>query len=162
MTNAEVYREAVANGCSERLAEMLALGRPPQIRTEATFQAKDGGLGGAQFSDAVREHYLGAARAAGVSTEGKVYDSRLAAFPGDPEAWIANQDDARRLLERRGWSCDGDITVRGPDVEPKAGPAVAEDIVAGEVAERLEADPGARPEDVRERVIAERKPHWAD
>ena len=91
------------------MCEMLVAGTPPQIKTEATFQAK-AGLGGSQFHPAVRGHYLRRAADAGVTTEGRVYEPRLAAFPGAPEAWISNQDEMKSLAERRGYSISGDVT----------------------------------------------------
>lgn len=108
----------------------------PRIRTAATFIA-NAAHGGAQFGAGTREHYLALAREAGVSTDGKAYDGRLARFPGDPEAWIESQDDVRRVCERRGWGCDGDVKVKAPEAPPVERPLVADDIVEDLVEQRL-------------------------
>lgn len=122
-----------------RICDMLQSGMTPTISTEATFQAKaNGKLGVGQFHPKVRQHYLDAAREAGVSTDGKIYDGRLAAFPGDPQAWISGQDDAKRLVESRGWSADGDFKIKGPEIEPKKGPVLAPDLVEDLVEAKLE------------------------
>lgn len=135
-----------------RLCEMFAAGRPPTISTEATYQAK-GALGGAQFSGSIREHYLQAARAAGVSTDGKFYESRIAAFPGDPEAWVSGSDDVRRVVESRGWAMDGDIKVNGMEVEPVRNTPLADDIVEDLVERRLEQEYGEDFKEVSGRAV---------
>lgn len=122
-----------------KMCDMLQSGRTPSIKTEATFQAKAGGrLGVAAMHPAMRGHYLKAAAEAGVSTEGKVYDGRLAAFPGDPQAWISGPDEAKSLVESRGWSMDGDISVKGREVAPTKGPVIADDLIEDLVEDRLE------------------------
>lgn len=134
--DSEIYARAIENGCSPRLAEMFAAGKPPTIKTTNTFIAK-GKTGGDQFGDATREHYLRTARAAGVSTDGKVYDGRLAEFPGDPRAWIESQDDVRRLCEERGWGLDGDVKVKAREAAPPATGGLADDIKDDLVEARL-------------------------
>ncbi|HUR52927.1 MAG TPA: FmdB family zinc ribbon protein [Gemmataceae bacterium] len=99
-----------------------------QVRTSNTFVAGVK-LGGAQFGDATREFYLNAAREGGVSPEGKVYDHRLAAYPGDPQAWVGSVDDVRAVLEERNWGCEGDLKVKCEPVPPKPEVALADDIV---------------------------------
>jgi putative FmdB family regulatory protein len=113
----------------------------PQVRTEATFQTGVK-LGGAQFGDATRDFYLNAARAGGVNPEGKKYDPRIAAFPGDPRAWVSNPDDVRRVLEERNWGCTGDMTVKCEPVEPHKPVGLAPDIVEDLVEDRLAAQFG--------------------
>lgn len=163
------YQECLANGCSPRLAEMFALASPPVLKTDATFQAKNGLLGGAQFSNGTREHYLGQARAAGVSTDGKFYEGRCARFPGDPEAWVSGPDDVRRVLESRGWGCTGDITVKAPEAAPPKDVAIADDLVEDFVEDRLAAQfgedfdgvSGKAVEVARDDVMNTHTPHWA-
>lgn len=155
------YAECIANGCSPRLAEMFASGRAPTAKTDDTFFKGWSKTGGAQFTHPeVRAHYLAEARRAGVSVTGKQYFSELAEYPGDPRAWVDSRGEMVRLLEERNWACSGDLTVRR---EPTADPepvALAEDLVAEKVAERLEETPDAKVEDVREQVIETHAPHW--
>lgn len=107
-----------------------------QVRTASTFQSGVK-LGGAQFGDMTREFYLNAAREAGVSTDGKLYDSRIAAFPGDPEAWVGSAGEVRSLLEKRNWGCEGDMTVKCEPVAPAANIPLADDLVEDLVEARL-------------------------
>ena len=163
------YDECRANGCSERLAEMLALAAPPVLKTDATFQAKGNGLGGAQFGPATRDYYLARARAAGVSTDGKVYEGRIARFPADPEAWVSGPSEVKAVLEARGWGCEGDIAVKAREVPPPADVPIAEDLVEDLVEDRLAAEYGeefdrveGKPvEQARDEVIATHTAHWA-
>lgn len=161
MTPAE--RSAFEARSRRRLADMLASGRPPRGRTEDTFRANFDAANGKQFekTPAMGDYYRRVAESRGCSTTGKVYLSQLADFPGDPKAWVDSRGDVRRVCEARGHGCDGAVTVARREVEPVQGPAVAEDIVRAEVAERLAADPALKPSKVREDVINERKPHWA-
>lgn len=119
------------------LCEMLVAGTPPRIKTEATFQAK-AGLGGSQFHPAVREHYLRRAAEAGVTTDGRIYEPRLAAFPGDPEAWISNQDELKAVAERKGYSVEGDVTVKQEFTPPPAATVMAPDILEDLMETKLE------------------------
>ncbi len=108
-----------------------------QVRTSNTFQAGIK-LGGEQFGPGTREFYLNAAREGGVNPTGKIYDHRIAAFPGDPEAWVGSADDVRNLLEKRNWGCDGDMKVKCEPVEPSSGKKMADDLVEDMVEDRLE------------------------
>ena len=119
--------------CKARLEEMLASGKAPRVKSDDTFFRGFTGTGGAQFSDEVRPYYLEEARKAGVSVSGKQYFSELAAYPGDPRAWVASRGEMTRLLEERGWSADGDIKVKGEAPEP-AGPVRLADDIAEDMA----------------------------
>lgn len=164
------YDQCIAEGCSPRLAEMLALASPPQIRTDATFQAKaNGALGGGQFSAQTREHMLAQAAAAGVSTDGKVYEPRIARFPGDPQAWVSGPSETKKVIEGRGWSCDGDIKVAGPEREPVKEVPIAQDLIEERVEQKLEQQlgedfthaEGAVVKHAIEDAHTEMTPHWA-
>jgi hypothetical protein len=52
------------------------------------------------------------AAAAGVNIKGKVYLSGLAAYPGDPHAWVSGKGDVQKVIERRNWNCDGSVKVK--------------------------------------------------
>lgn len=124
-----------------RLCVMLMAGSPPRIKTEATFQAKSP-LGGAQFHPATRDLYLQRAREAGVTTDGRVYEPRLASFPGDPEAWISNPDELVKVAEARNYTISGDVTVKGERVPKSVAPVIAQDTLEGLMETKLEAKLG--------------------
>lgn len=157
-------RAAMRRRDKARLAEMLATGAVPRVVTDDTFRATLDVCNGKQFEGDphVGDFYRERAEAAGVSTTGKAYMHGLAAFPGDPRAWVSTRGEVRRVVEERGWGCEGTVNVKArTDVAPVQGPAVAEDIVRREVADEMAKDPGQKVEDVREKVVAKRKPHWS-
>lgn len=122
------------DGVGHRLAEMLALQRPPQSNTDREFLM--GRCNGSQFEGREREGdlYRSVAEAHGQDVSGKVYLGGLARFPGDPEAWVSGKGDVERVLDRRGWGCDGLVKreARGEGPPPQ-GPAVAPHLVEDEV-----------------------------
>lgn len=160
MTPAE--RAAFAARGKKRLAEMFASGQPPRAETDDTYRANAGNCNGAQFEHlpAAGDYYKKIARRAGVSTTGKTYLSALAKFPGDPRAWVSGKGDIKRVAEANGWGCEGAVRVKRKETPPPKPVAVAEDIVRAEVKKELAKNPEQRVEDVREKVIKKRKPHW--
>lgn len=84
-------------------------GCPPGIATDATFLA-------GMYSDQAKEFNAPSGqgdklaselRAMGGSTAGKVYLSGLAAYPGDPKAWISDKSDVLRVAEERNYTVSG-------------------------------------------------------
>ena len=121
------------SGESHLLAEMLALQEPPGVAgTDAIFL--QGHVNGNQFErqPEVGTHLRRMAEARGVDTSGKVYLSGLAAYQGDPEAWVSGRGDLLRVVSRRGWNCSGAVNHRSPTgVSDGPGPDIplADDIV---------------------------------
>lgn len=94
----------------------------PTIKTNSTFFQRDK-RGAEQFANdpLAMKTYVESARRAGVSIEGKTYQHGLAAYPGDPRAWVDDLGDAKRLAEERakeGMSCPA-LGVKGRQIEPK-------------------------------------------
>jgi hypothetical protein len=155
-------RRALDRRARSRLADMIRSGRPPRAVTDDTFRAGLDDCNGRQFEGdpETGDFYRQAAAAAGVSTRGKTYLHGLAAFPGDPRAWVDSRGDVARVCEERNYHCDGAVTHKAREVEPVE-VGLAADIVEREAAEIVAADPGVRPDDAREQVRAKRTPHWA-
>lgn len=137
MTDRELLRwwaRASANG-----EEMLRLGKAPRVISDDTFFRGFTKTGGEQFTtDLTREFYLEEAKKAGVSVAGKQYFGELAAYPGDPRAWVGSRGEMVKLLEERNWGSDGDIKVKCEAVEPAKDTKLADDIVDDMIADRLE------------------------
>lgn len=123
------YWDCRINGCSRTLAEMLALQQAPCLKTDATFLA---GVGmGSQFSHSPMEEHIGdsyvrMARSVDpdFSPKGKVYLRGMAAYPGDPRAWVSDRHDIKAACEERNWTVSG-------AVEHKADSRVFETIAPG-------------------------------
>ncbi len=153
-------------GTSHNLAEMFALAAPPMSNTDREFL--QGHCNGNQFigQEQIGDFYRKEAEAAGVNPTGKVYMAGLANYPGDPEAWVSGRGDVQRVCEQRGFDCEGSVNVKAArcrDTAPKE-IGIADDIVDREVGEIMAAveDPTVvDPREVRESVVAKRKPYWA-
>lgn len=161
------YLICLEQGTSPLLAEMFAVGQPPGSKTDREFLAGFGANGG-QFAKRPEngDFYAAEARAQGVDITGAVYLSGLAAYPGDPRAWVRGRGDAQRVCEERGWGCQGDVNVPLHKVEEPTGGGLAPDIVAREMEKALEQVPVEErsqvdTEDLREQVISQKGPHWA-
>lgn len=153
------------DGTSHSLAEMFALQQAPAAKTDSEFNK--GHCNGNQFEDTpfLGDYYGRLAEEAGVDVTGAVYKSGLARFPGDPQAWVRDRGDVARLVEARGWGCEGDVNVRAQQIEPGPDIAVADDIVEQRVMAKMDANPDLvherRPQDVYAEAREEIKPHWA-
>lgn len=137
-----MYNEAIASGASPRLAEMFATQQAPRAKSDATFFAGMDTGGGNIKNPLTRKMYLDEAKKAGVDVTGAVYYSEIAAFPGDPEAWVRSRGEITGLVEKRGWNMDGDLKAGGEpkdDVSPGQGPKIAPDVVEQLVNQRIEA-----------------------
>lgn len=161
-----LYVACRLDGEGHELAEMLALQSPPTVRSDATFLR--GHCNGSQFSDApwIGDEYAKQAKQAGVDVKGKVYLSGLARYPGDPEAWVCDRADVRRVIESRGWSCEGAVTVKNELREPPKEIPIAEDLVDSYTEARWsqlseEEKRYTVREEVREQVKDNITPYWA-
>ena len=108
------YEQCLAEGTSPALAEMFALAAPPGCNTDNVFCADR--KEEEQFKDPRVRMFRRKAEKQGVSTNGKIYLGSLARFPGDPTAWVSGRGDIASTCQKRGWECEGTVTVK-PDPE---------------------------------------------
>lgn len=153
------YDRLIANGCTERLADMLAARTGPAIKSGSKFMrniAHDDGL--TDIHPSMARQIREAADRAGVSRAGKRWDGGLASHPFDPRAWVSDEHDVRDLAHERGLEVHGLINVEGPGVpEPPPPTPLAPDIVREEVAIQLQnpENRGRDPRELAEQVIDE-------
>lgn len=153
-------------GNSHKMAIMFVSAQGPVLRTNTNFLSGFG-ANGKQFEDAqgLGDYYQGIALEAGVNPKGKVYLSGLARFPGDPEAWVSDRDEATRKAEMRGWGAEGD----GVKVKPRLDYETPRVGVADEILdERVEMALADHPEpqkvnrgELRHEIYQKIKPSWA-
>lgn len=112
------YEACRAVGTSHLLAEMFAFRQGPALMTDDVFLEGRHAAQAEQFNrnPEIADAYKGEADAAGVDITGKVYLSGLAAYPGDPKAWVSGRGDVQRVCEERGWSCKGAVNVKGEHI----------------------------------------------
>ncbi len=160
------YDECIAKGCSHNLAEMFAMGVPPMSNTDREFLEGRGGCYD-QFgaNPMIGDYYRRQAESQGMDVTGKVYLSGLAAYPGDPRAWVSGRGDVLRVCQERNWNCRGAVNHQAEQREPPAPIPVAPDLIEDEVRDIVESCPEPLSEkqvsDIREKVTDARAPHWA-
>jgi hypothetical protein len=155
------YEHCRDEGTTHSLAEMFALQSPPMSDSDREFLEGRGGCYAQFANDHSQDDRYGRmvaakAKAAGVSIQGKIFQSGLARFSGDPEAWVSGKSDVKALCEKRGWGCKGAVKVEMADVEGPPAIDIAADIVdrvvGQEVAKNPEAGRGRNRLDLREKV----------
>ena len=138
----------------DRVNEMIESGIGPYLVTDVEF-LKDS-ENGRQFQGRPEqgEYYRKEAEKRGQSVKGKKYLSQLARFPGDPEAFVAGRGDVQKVLEDRGWGCEGAVKVKArPSGEVPKPVDVASDIVDRETAKAALPEMTKRERlDLREKV----------
>jgi hypothetical protein len=141
----EVSADEFASGPENeaRLREMLEAGRPPCVKDDTTFMRGRHWQQQQEMGNArIRDHLLAEARRGGVDPTGKVYSSAIAAFPGDPRAWVDSRADVEKVCRERGYVCEGEVTVKAREVEHVREQVYAAD--QAEVKSRVAARAAAR------------------
>lgn len=106
----------------------------PNLKTNTTF-LEGAKFGAAQFSGGdprANAVYLDAAKAAGVSIQGKIYQHGLARFPGDPFAWVSDRDEIKKKVKQIGGESE-ELGIKAEPQAPKKSVPIGEDILNREV-----------------------------
>ncbi len=148
------YLSMIAKGESERFSIMCALRSPPRIDTNDQFM--EGYCNGKQFDgdELIGNLYKDKAKAAGVSTQGKVYLSGLAMSPGDPSAWVSDKGDALRVARDHNLDCEGMLKNKAVSYDPPEDKPyqVADSVVDAELAEAIHCTPGLDVAETRHEI----------
>lgn len=158
----ERYCRMVMDGTSPRLAEVLALRRPPRANTDREFF--EGHCNGNQFSGNEEQgEYLRRQALQHGYNPGRndVYISQLAAFPGDPKAFVpasGGRSHIASVLRERGWGSSGSVNVAAQETEfdPTPKTPLAEDLVQRHMKRRMKDNPdmtAKQKRELREQVI---------
>ena len=153
------YRTALPHG--ERWAVMCALRCPPG--TKGTDRAyMEGRLNQQQFDDMPKKmasRILREARAAGINTTGKYYCAGIADKRSycDPRAWVDSTADVLKVARDRNLTVEGAVNHQGTVAPPKRA-VLSETIIKEEMRRYRRLHPGAKPADLREKII-ERHAH---
>ena len=159
------YEECLKNGCTPRLAEMLAFAQPPRADDDTSFLAvrrpREQFANQPEIGDAYAKH----AKAAGMNITGAIYEPGLAQFPGDPNAWVRDRGEIRKKVEALGMGCEGAVNVKARnDLPPKPTVDIAPDVVLERALDIASANPEAHPkltEELLHEAKESAKPHWA-
>jgi hypothetical protein len=118
------YAECIRNGCTPRMAEMLAMRQAPRGMTDDVYMAGMQKIGTTldKLNRFDRERMLGEARKHGYTIKGsEVYEPGVARFPMDPKAMFDHGrglGDMKKLLEKRGVESHGHFTTKGRNDKP--------------------------------------------
>ena len=157
------YLKCIAAGQSPRFAEMVALQQPPG--TKGTDRAFLEGRNNQEWLDDMPKrqanYILKEAKAAGISTAGKVYMSGLADKRGwcDPSAWISDVSDIKKVAKARNLQVRGIVDIDAEQAPPKRvdlNPKIARELAKKE----RKKSPGLSKAEATERVKAKHLPHW--
>jgi hypothetical protein len=166
MSYDEIYAQAINNGATPRFADMLASRQAPGAQTDREFFAKHGTLDQQMKSAELLESTVRGARANGYNpSPNDVYLSQLARYPNDPEAFVppsGGRNHVKRLLEKRGWGCEGLVNVKPAQnvPEPKQVP-LAPDVIRDLACAKVRKNPDLKRKtkaELTSMVIAEHGP----
>lgn len=141
------------DGQSHNIAFMLATKSFPGAKTDSIFNW--GKFSGFKENGCHKKelHYRTEAEKKGYSTTGKWYCGSLARYAGDPEAFIDSRSDVLRICKKNNYTIlDGYVQYKGHQSAPKPDIEVAPALIAREVNEVMATHPGAKREDVYERI----------
>jgi len=95
------------------LCEMFAVGQPPGGMTDSVFfsgmSTNGSQFGGGKLAEQMGDKLAKDLIARGGSPKGKVYIGGLAQYPGDPEAWVSDRSDIRRVCEERNYDASDEL-----------------------------------------------------
>lgn len=157
------YVRMIADGQSERWASMCALQTPPGTKgSDRAFQ--QGHLDGNwldELPERQAKRMVREAKAAGISISGKYYMSGLADKRGycDPEAWVGDVSDVKRVAKNRNLEVKGIVNVEARQEVPKnvdLNPRIVRELAKKE----LQKNPGLTQAQAAEKAKAKALPHW--
>jgi hypothetical protein len=130
---------------------MLATRSFPGVKTDSVFnEGKFSGTDGRLDKEQLWLREQSEAR--GISTNGKWYCHGLASYAGDPTAWVDGRGDVERIAREKNMTVHGYVEHKGREVEPMADIPIDPRLVRAETLDILDSNPGAKYEDVYERV----------
>lgn len=154
-TYQEIYNEAIANGVTPMMADMLASRQGPGLKTDTTIWGGAGTLD-SQFKNNQPHLKLitEAAKKAGYTPNPNyVYQPALAEFLGDPKAFVPPSEGnshVRKVCEERGWGCEGAVKIKTPQGPPPKPVKLAESLIREGVTKMVTDNPDLARKPIRQ------------
>jgi hypothetical protein len=103
---------------------------------------------------------LAEAKAAGISTEGKYYQSGLAdkRGPADPAAWIDSAADIKKVAQARNLHVTGIVEHVAHEVPPPAPKPLSERMIRKFMAQYKKSHPNKKAGELREMIVEKHAP----
>lgn len=156
------FRRMIANGQTPLFAEMCALRCPPGTRgtDRAVMQGRLNMEWLKDLSPANQKSVLSRAKQAGISTEGRYYQSGLADHrgPADPAAWIDSASDIKRVAEQRNLHVTGIVEHVARDVPPPPSKPLAERLIRKAMVHYKQEHPTKKEGELREMIVQNHAP----
>lgn len=143
-----------STGSNHQFSEMIALRKPPRGMTDDIFFS-----GTPMLADQFRNQpemmkRIEAARSMGYNpSPHDIYMPSLAKCVGDPDAWLsrtAGRSHIQKVLEQRGWGCNGHWEKSPRQVQPGPDKPLAEDVVRDTMRQTVADNPDLATLDRRE------------
>lgn len=156
------YLSMLAEGQTERWAEMCALQCPPGVR--GTDRAVMEGRLNGEWLDRMPPHQarriLAEAKQAGINTEGKYYQSGLAdkRGPADPAAWIDSAADIKKVAQIRNLHVTGVVEHVAHEVEPPKSKPLSERMIRKFMSKYKKLHPTKKVGELREMIVHKHAP----
>ncbi len=149
--NQEIYDAAIKNGCTPRMAEMLAARKGPGLNTDTSWWA-----GNTHFSEEHGDEYAERTRKLVERHGGHMgphddYIPWLARFPGDPNAVISGMD-AKSGIARAAETHQAEIVRRKTKPAPPLAPDLVEEKVS-QVAPDHDKLPAKEKQKLKQEII---------
>jgi hypothetical protein len=151
-----VFKESMSSGATEKFAIMCAVQIAPGTKgSDRAFM--EGRMNNQQLDEMptiMAQRMAREAKAAGISISGKHYVGGLADGRAwkDPAAWVSNNDDVKKVAERRNLSVSGSVNHNGHQVAPER-KQLSENIIRKEMKTEKKLYPKADKKELRHRVI---------
>ena len=169
VTRLSLYLKMRRENQSHRFSEMVSTQRPPRLMTDSVFFSgmkpwRD------EMTPSHADFIYKQARSRGFEPPGDaVYQSALARFPGDPEAFLTRtmgRGYIKDVCARRGWGCEGAVnaTTREPEKDHLADEncvPLAEDLVQKNISRMVKNNPTLgklNKSELRHKVLAKHGP----
>jgi len=148
------YERMRAQGQSHSMAEMLAYRQAPGAQTDREFQRGQGTLESQYGNDPQYLHEITqtAMRNGYKPNVNDVYVPGIAAFPGDPRAFVTDRGEIKKVAEERGLGISGMVKHKAPQPEydplkPPTLPNKGRRPIAPDIAQMIAKQDGLIPPD---------------
>jgi hypothetical protein len=154
ITDKGFVQEPVEPADPEILTDMLRTRRVPRIETDSTFMSGHKRLGDTRDEKSLKSLVAQARKHGYNPTANDVYMSPIAAFPGDPKAFVSQaggKHQVRKRCEELGLHCEGAVNVKGAEIAPpKPDVPLAADLLNEAVFKMVKNDPSLKRKPLRE------------
>lgn len=151
------YDALIRKGNTPQFASMIAMRAPPGTggSEQAFWSGKDDKRRSHGLADMPRdmaEAMLAKAKRAGIDVQGKWYMGGLADHrgPGDPDAWINDISDIKRVARKRNLTVEGIVNIQGERMPPPPDKPLSERLIRESIGEMVAENPALATKPIQE------------